>query len=116
MSESGIFWFKKIEEIWNLPCLGRAEKVSFTMSTLKDEILSLKASLNQLEVERRNLIQHFQIQEDNYAATFKQFVEEVELLLKEQEEQIDKLLRQRCDLEDRILGLDEEAPVLQYRW
>ena len=64
------------------------------MSTLKDKILSLKASLNQLEVERRNLIQHFQVQEDNYAATFKQFVEKVELLSKEQEEQIDKLLRQ----------------------
>ena len=55
---------------------------------MKDEILSLKASLNQLEVERRNLIQHFQVQEDNYAATFKQFVEKVELLLKEQKEQI----------------------------
>ena len=112
----GYFGLRKIKEIGNLLCLGRAEKVSFTMSTLKDEILSLKASLNQLEVERRNLIQHFQVQEDNYATTFKQFVEKVELLLKEQEEQIDKLLRQKCDLEARILGLDEEAPVLQYRW
>ena len=38
------------------------------MSTLKEEILSLKESFNQLELGRRNLIQHLQIQEDYYAA------------------------------------------------
>ena len=86
------------------------------MSTLKDEILSLKESLKQLELERRNLIQHLQIQEDNYLATFRQFVEKIEQLIKQQEEQIDTLLRQKCDLEARILGIDEEGAVLQYRW
>ena len=86
------------------------------MSTLKDKILSLKESLKQLELERRNLIQHLQIQEDNYLATFRQFVEKIEQLIKQQEEQIDTHLRQKCDLEARILGIDEEGAVLQYRW
>lgn len=48
------------------------------MDSLKAEIASLKESLIQLEAERRNLIQHFQIQEDNYAATFKAYTEKVE--------------------------------------
>ena len=86
------------------------------MSTIKEEISQLKETLKQLEEERRNLIKHFQIQEDNYAATFKLFVEKVDLLIKEQEDKIDKLLRVKCDLEAKILGLHEEAAVLQYRW
>lgn len=86
------------------------------MSSLKEEISNLKETLNQLEEERRNLIKHFQIQEDNYSATFKLYVEKVNLLIKEQEDQIDKLLRQKCDLEAKILGESEEAAVLQYRW
>ena len=52
------------------------------MNTLKEEISQLKETLKQLEEERRNLIKHFQIQEDNYAATFKLFVEKVDLLIK----------------------------------
>ena len=61
------------------------------MSTLKEEILSLKESLKQLELGRRNVIQHLQVHEDNYAATFRQFVEKVEqLIIVVQEEQIDK--------------------------
>lgn len=86
------------------------------MSSLKEEISNLKETLNQLEEERRNLIKHFQIQEDNYSATFKLYVEKVNLLIKEQEDQIDKLLREKCLLEAKILGESEEAAVLQYRW
>ena len=53
--------------------------------TLKEEFLSLKDSLEQLELGRRNVIQHLQVQEDNYAATFIQFVEKVEQLIIVQE-------------------------------
>ena len=67
------------------------------MSTLKEEILSLKESLKQLELGRRNVIQHLQVHEDNYAATFRQFVEKVEqLLIVVQEGQIDKLASHNC--------------------
>ena len=58
------------------------------MSTLKEEILSLIESLKQLELGRRNLIQHLQIHEDDYAATLRQFVERVERRIIVQEEQI----------------------------
>ena len=58
-------------------------------------------------------IQHLQIHEDNYAATFRQFVERVEQLIVVQEGQIDKHVRQKCDLEARILGLEDNA-ALQY--
>ena len=75
------------------------------MSKPKEEILSLKESFKQLELERRNLMHHLQVHVDNYATTFRQFVETVEQV---QEEQIDKLARQNCDLEARILCLDED--------
>lgn len=84
--------------------------------SLKEEISNLKESLNQLEVERRNLLQHFQIQEDNYASTFKAYSEKVELLLKQQENKIDELLKERCRLEATILGDINDSPVLQYRF
>lgn len=86
------------------------------MSSLKEEILSLKVTLTQLEIERRNLIQHFQIQEDNYAATFKLFTEKIELLLKQNEDKIEELLKEKCRLEAVILGETEEATVLQYKF
>ena len=57
--------------------------------------------------------QHLQVHEDNYAATLRQFVEKVEQLIIVQEEQIDKLVRQKCDLEARILGLNEDDAALQ---
>ena len=46
--------------------------------------------------------------EDNFLATFRQFVEKVGQLIIVQEEQIGKLARQKCDLEARIFGLDED--------
>ena len=58
-------------------------------------------------------IQHLQIHEDNYAATFRQFVERVEHLIVVQEGQIDKLASHNCDLEARILGLNEDNAALQ---
>ena len=79
------------------------------MSTLKEEILSLIESLKQLELEGRNLTQHLQIHEDNNAATFRQFVEKNEQLIIVQKEQIDKHVWQKCDLEARILGLEDNA-------
>lgn len=81
---------------------------------LKDEIWNLKESLKQLELERRNLVQHLNIQEDNYAATFKTYVEKAELLIKKQEDKIDELLREQTRLEAVILRCD--SPVLQYRF
>ena len=86
----------------------------FGMSTLKEEILSLKESLKQLELGRRNVIQHLQVHVDNYAATFRQFVEKVEqLIIVVQEEQNNKLASHNCDLEARILGLNEDNAALQ---
>ena len=40
-------------------------------------------------------------------------MERVEQLVIVQEEQIDKLARQNCDLEARILGLDEDNAAFQ---
>ena len=40
-------------------------------------------------------------------------MEKVEQLIFVQEEQIDKLASHNCDLEIRILGLDEDNAVLQ---
>ena len=37
--------------------------------------MDLKKTLQQLEMERRNLLDHFKIQEDSYAATFKTYTE-----------------------------------------
>ena len=51
--------------------------------------------------------------EDNFLATFRQFVEKVGQLIIVQEEQIGKLARQKCDLEARIFGLDEDNAALQ---
>ena len=53
----------------------------FSISSLKEEILSLRESLKQLELGRRNLSQHLQVDENNYLATFRQFVEKVSNLL-----------------------------------
>lgn len=88
------------------------------MSSLQEEILSLKKSLNQLEEERRNLIKHFQIQEDNYFATFKLYEEKVDLLLKQKDDKIEELLKQNCLLEAKIVGEIEEGTVtvLQYKF
>lgn len=86
------------------------------MSSLKAEISSLKESLSQLETERRNLIRHFKIQEDNYAATFKEYTEKIELLIKQQEDKIEELLKGKCRLEAKILGETEDSPVLQYKF
>ena len=54
------------------------------MSTIKDleEDMSLKENLQRLEMERRSLLDHFKVQEDNYAVTFKMYFEKVELLIK----------------------------------
>ena len=60
-----------------------------------------------------NLIQLLQVHEDIYAATFRQFVEKVKQLIIVQEEQIDKLVRQNCDLEARILGFVEDNTAFQ---
>lgn len=86
------------------------------MSNLREEIFNLKESLDQLQQERQNLLQHFQIQEINYAATFKLYEEKVDLLLKQKEEKIEELLKQKCLLEAKILGESEEAAVLQYKF
>ena len=51
--------------------------------------------------------------EDNFLATFRQFVEKVGQLIIVQEEQIGKLARQKCDLEARIFCLDEDNAALQ---
>ena len=61
--------------------------------------MDLKKTLQQLEMERRNILDHFKIQEDNYAATFKTFTEKVELLVKQQEEEIEKLLKKILKLQ-----------------
>ena len=53
----------------------------FGLSTLKEEIVSLRESLKQLELGRRNLSQHLQVHENNYLVTFRQFVEKVSNLL-----------------------------------
>ena len=44
-------------------------------------------------MERRILLDHFKIQENNYAATFKNYTEQVDLLIKQQEDLIEELLR-----------------------
>ena len=61
------------------------------MSSLREEISNLTITLSQLEEERRNLLKHFQIQEENYAVTFKNYENKVDLLLKQKEEQVEKL-------------------------
>ena len=87
------------------------------MSALKEEIKNLKETLRQLEMERQNLLDHFKIQEDNYAAIFKKYTEKVELLIKQQEDQIEELLKEKCVLEAVVRGDNlEESPVLQYRF
>lgn len=71
------------------------------MSSMKDleEVMDLKKTLQQLEMERRNLLDHLKIQEDNYAATFKTFTEKVELLIKQQADEIEKHLREILKLQ-----------------
>lgn len=92
-----------------------------SQSSLRQETFELKATLELLEVERRSLLEHFKIQEDNYAATFKAYVEKLGLLLKEQENQIDELSKEKSRLEARIsfleaslAGEDFSAPQSQY--
>ena len=71
------------------------------MSTIKDleEVMSLKGNLQRLEMERRNLLDHFKVQEDNYAATFKMYSEKVELLIKQQADEIEKHLKELLKLQ-----------------
>lgn len=84
------------------------------MSTIKEQIADLTITLNQISEERKNLIKHLLIQEENYDVHFKNYENKVDTLLKEKDEEIDKLLREKCLLEARILG--EDAPVLQYKF
>ena len=77
-----------------------------SQSSLYKEVLELKTTLEVLESERRNLLQHFNIQEDNYAATFKSYVEKLGSLLKEQENQIEDLSREKSRLESRVSLLE----------
>ena len=86
------------------------------MSNFRDEIFNLKQTLYQLQQERQNLLQHFQIQENNYAATFKLYEGKVDLLLKQKDEKIEDLLKQKYLFEAKILGESEEAAVLQYKF
>ena len=71
------------------------------MSTIKDleEVMSIKENLQRLEMERRNLLDHFKIQEDNYAATFKMYSEKVELLIMKQADIIEKHLKELLKLQ-----------------
>ena len=57
-----------------------------------------------------NLLKHLQIQEENYSVTLKNYENKLDQLLKQKDEEIDKLLREKCCLEATILG--EEVPVL----
>ena len=50
-------------------------------------------------MERRNLLDHFKIQEDSYAATFKTYTEKVELLIKQQDDKIEHLLKEILKLQ-----------------
>ena len=77
-----------------------------SQSSLYKEVLELKTTLEVLESEKRNLLQHFNIQEDNYAATFKSYVEKLGSLLKEQENQVEDLSRQKSRLESRVSLLE----------
>ena len=118
MSEVGYFGLEDSairNFVFNFP-LNKLQKGRIIMDSLKTEIASLKESLIQLEAERRNLIQHFQIQEDNYAATFKAYTEKVECMIKLQENKIEDLLKEKCRLEATILGELENSPVLQYKF
>ena len=65
------------------------------MSSLREEISNLTITLSQLEEERRKLLKQFQIQEDNYAATFKNYENKVDLLLKQKEKQAEKILKRK---------------------
>ena len=60
--------------------------------------MNLKKTLQQLEMERRNLLDHFKIQ-DNYAATFKTYTEKLELLIKQQDDKIEHLLKEILKLQ-----------------
>lgn len=77
-----------------------------SQSSLYKEVLELKTTLQVLESERRNLLQHFNNQEDNYAVTFKFYVEKLGSLLKEQENQIEDLSREKSRLESRVSLLE----------
>lgn len=81
------------------------------MSSLREEIQNCKASLDQLEIERRNLIQHFQIQEDNYTAMFKSYHENVERLLKQKDDIIAELQKEKNKLEAFVLGETKEVTI-----
>ena len=50
-------------------------------------------------MERRNLLDHFKIQEDNYTATFKMYSEKVELLIKQQADEIEEYLKELLKLQ-----------------
>ena len=55
-------------------------------------------------MERKNLLQHFKIQEDNFEATFNSYTGKVELLLKEKENKIEELLKEKARLENYNTG------------
>lgn len=85
--------------------------INFIMTTLREEIESWKVSLDQLEVERRNLLQHLKIQEDNYSVVFKSYVEKVELLLKHKDNKIEELMAEKSKLEAFVLGQSREVTI-----
>ena len=58
----------------------------------------------------QNLLKHLQIQDENYSVVLKNYENK---FLKQKDEEIDKLPREKCRLEATILG--EEDPVLQYK-
>ena len=78
------------------------------MSSLREEISNLTITLSQLEEERRNLLKHFQIQEEN----FKNYENKVDLLLKQKEEQIEQLFKEKCLLEAKLVSNAERTTVL----
>ena len=82
------------------------------MSSLCEEISNLTITLSQLEEERRNLLKHFQIQEENYAFTFKNYENKVDLLLKQKEEQVEKICKEKCLLEGKLVSYVERTTVL----
>ena len=84
------------------------------MASLREEISDIKITLSQIEEKCKNLLKHLQIQEENYSVTLKNYENKLDQLLKQKNEEIDKLLREKCRLEATTLG--EEDPVLQYKF
>ena len=79
--------------------------------------MSLKENLQRLEMKRRNLLDHFKVQEDSSAATFKIYSEKMDLLIKQQADEIEKHLKDflKLQIEKNVLRGDnfEENIVLQ---